>query len=277
MTTAHHRSARRIAGLVLATSIIAGLFVGLTHNTASAWSTTRYDKQKTILFIHGYNATSNSTNCGENFDVMINSLRASGYTGRMIRVGYYAGDTNCDTNLHWWGSYNDNDSWRNISRALDRYIWFAHTQWGETVDIVGYSMGGLIARGAVWGSQSGELGSHRLQVEDVLTLGTPHNGAQGWSLLFCFNPQCGSLQSGSADLQWLNRNMNPTTAWPVITDFTVVGSYDDWVVAPASATFMGTFAHRYLYWGISHTLNGSYMQDARALALARDALASDWV
>jgi len=49
-----------------------------------------------VLLIHGYNATSNSTDCGENFDWMIDRLREQGFTGPMVKVGFYSGDKHCE-------------------------------------------------------------------------------------------------------------------------------------------------------------------------------------
>ncbi|MFJ2591339.1 esterase/lipase family protein, partial [Streptomyces sp. NPDC087538] len=49
---------------------------------------------------------------------------------------------------------------------------------GQTVDLVGHSMGGLIIRAALAGYAKGDpTWPDTLYVEDVVTLGTPHKAA----------------------------------------------------------------------------------------------------
>ncbi len=46
------------------------------------------------------------------------------------------------------------------------------------VDVVGHSMGGLIVRGAVYGSSASQAGfSQPLMVEEAVMLAAPHDGA----------------------------------------------------------------------------------------------------
>ena len=103
---------------------------------------------------------------------MISQLRAEGFTGSMVRVGFYSGDVNCDVNLRLYGLFSDSSSWKAISKAFSTYVYHAFTSRGIAVDVVGYSMGGLISRGAVYGAQKGESGfAAPIDVEDSVTLG----------------------------------------------------------------------------------------------------------
>ena len=64
---------------------------------------------------------------------------------------------------------------QDIARDLARYVHTAYTRNGEPVDIVAHSMGGLVTRVALLGSAQGWEGfPPRLDVDNVVTLGTPH-------------------------------------------------------------------------------------------------------
>jgi hypothetical protein len=229
----------------------------------------------TILFVHGYNPTSTSTDCGGDFDAMISQLRSQGLNGAMVRVGYYSGDTNCDVNLHSYGNYGDRDSWKEIAKALSSYISGQYTSRGVTVDVVGYSMGGLIVRGAVYGSQKGETGfSAPINVSDGVTLGGPHNGA-AWYSNGCFWGQCSQLKPGASDIVWLNGNGNPQGT--KATTWTTIGSYNDDVVPWDSAIYMSIPQdHKVVFRNISHTgfIHPNYMHSWAVVNRAGNALAT---
>ncbi|MBA2625144.1 MAG: hypothetical protein H0U89_06030 [Acidimicrobiia bacterium] len=229
-------------------------------------------KSKAVLFVHGYNPTSTSTNCGGDFDPMITQLRSEGFTGPMVRVGFYSGDYNCDVNLRSYGSFGDSSSWKSVAKAFSSYVYSQYTSRGITVDVVGYSMGGLISRGAVWGSQRGESGfAPAIDVEDVVTLGTPHNGAAWYSNL-CLWGQCSTLKPGAADIQWLNQNGNPQGRSG--TEFTTVGSNGDWVVPTSSALYMTIpSSNKVAYCCTPHTGASNYMHSATVVARSGRALA----
>lgn len=232
------------------------------------------NKAKTVLFVHGYNPTSTSTNCGGDFDQMITWMRGQGFTGSMVKVGYYSGDTNCNVNLHSYGSYGDRDSWKNIAKAFSTYVYNTYTSKGIAVDVVGYSMGGLISRGAVWGTQKAEAGfSPRINVEDVVTLGGPHSGAAWYSYL-CLWGQCSSLKPGSTDINWLNQNGNPQGS--AGTEWTNIGSYQDDVVPWQSATSMSIPAsNKAVFSNVSHTglIHPNYMHASAVVTRAGNGLA----
>ena len=233
---------------------------------------TRNDRSKPVLLVHGFNLTSTSTDCGGDFDQMIATLRANGFTGPMVKVGYYSGDVHCDMNLHSYGSYGDRDSWKSIAKAFSTYVYNTYTSKGVAVDMVGYSMGGNIVRGAVWGAEKAEAGfSKPIDAEDVLTLGGVHNGA-AWFSYLCLWGQCSSLKPGATDINWLNQNGNPQGLHG--TDFTVIGSNGDAVVPAASATHMTVPAsNKVIYASVPHTGSNNYMHDPAVLARSVAALA----
>lgn len=267
-TTKPRGSAKPVA-VVLALLTALALLVG-TATPAAAHTANR---QKAVLFIHGYNPTSNSTDCGDTFDRMIGQLRAEGFTGSMIRVGFYSGDVNCDVNLRSYGSFSNSSSWKSISKAFSSYVYSQFTAKGITVDVVGYSMGGLIARGGVYGAQKAESGfSAPIDIEDVVTLGTPHQGAAWYSNL-CLWGQCTSLKPGATDINWVNQNGNPQGRYG--TDWTNIGSYGDWVTPAASGTSMSIASTaKVIYSDIPHTGSSNYMGNTTATTRTGNGLAN---
>ena len=198
------------------------------------------DKTRPIVFVHGYNFSPASVDCGGTFDTMIAQLRSDGFTGPMIKVGYYAADTNCDVNLHSYGSFDDRDSWKSIAKAFSNYVQTTYTSKGTTIDAVGYSMGALVVRGAIYGSSIAESGfAAPLDIEDYVSLGGPHAGA-AWYSNGCLWGQCAAMKPGSTDLNWLNQNTNPKGKNG--TDSTVIGSKADTTVPWESATYMSVYA-----------------------------------
>jgi pimeloyl-ACP methyl ester carboxylesterase len=230
------------------------------------------NKTKPVLFVHGYNPTSNSTDCGADFDSMINNLRSQGFTGPMVKIGFYSGDYNCNVNLRSYGSFGNSSSWKEIAKAFSKYIHAQYTSKGIAVDVVGYSMGGLIARGAVWGAQKGESGfSAPIDVEDVVTLGTPHNGAAWYSYL-CLWGQCATLKPGATDIKWLQQNGNPQGRYG--TEFTTIGSNGDAVVPSSSAVYMSIpSGQKVIYSNVPHTGSNNYMKNSTVVTRSANALA----
>ena len=253
-----------------AAAVLAVVLFGLLG--ASPADARTNDKAKPVLFVHGYNATSNSTDCGEAFDQMIGQLRAEGFTGPMVKIGFYSGDYNCNVDLRAYGSFSNSSSWKQIAKAFSNYVHREYTSKGIAVDVVGYSMGGLIARGAVWGAQKQESGfSPPIDVEDVATLGTPHKGAAWYSNL-CLWGQCTSLKPGSKDLNWLNQNGNPQGRNG--TEFTTIASDGDWVVPTSSGLYMTIpSSNKVTYCCTPHTGSGNYMRSASVITRSGGALA----
>src|SRR5579862_3224817 len=140
----------RLRAAVVAVAALAATFgAGLVAPPAGA--TPAASKGTTVLFIHGFSASAN-TDCNGTFGNMISQMKSDGFTGSQITVGYYSGDTNCNVNLHNYGSYGDGDPFTNIGQALSWYIYDTFTSNGISVNAVGYSMGGIILRAAVYGA-----------------------------------------------------------------------------------------------------------------------------
>ena len=78
--------------------------------------------------------------------------------------------------------------------------------WTRSVDVIGISMGGLIARHAAAKNSGSSLGDRRLRMARLFTIGTPHQGAQMATL-----PTLNSIQidmrSGSGFLKRLQRSL----------------------------------------------------------------------
>jgi hypothetical protein len=257
---------RRFRRLAVALAAFA-LLLGLTAAPAAARTDTT---NKVTLFVHGYSLTG-GTDCGGDFNSMISSLRSKGFTGPMVKLGFYTGDSNCDLSLRSWGSFSNGSSWKEIAKAFSKYVYSTYTSKGIPVDVVGYSMGGLITRGGVYGASNGQSGfSAPIDVEDMVTLGTPHNGA-AWYTNICLWGQCSTMKPGATDIKWINQNGNPQGKYG--TEFTAVGSNGDSVVSAASATYMSLPSSRKpIYSNVPHTGSRNYMHDATVVARAASAL-----
>lgn len=227
------------------------------------------DKTKPILLIHGWGLGAD-IDCGSTFNGMIAKLKAAGFTGPFVRVGFYSGGTNCDVNLRNWGPVEDGSHSKVVAQAFSKYISATYTSKGKAVDVVGYSMGGNVTRGAVQGSQAKEAGfSAPIDVEDVVTLGSPMNGA-AWYTSFCLWGMCSSLKPGSDDVKWLQKVGNPQGVKG--TEWTAFGSEADAVTPVDSALKIDVAANRKVrYADVPHTGSDNYM--GRADVIARAALA----
>ncbi|HLF16824.1 MAG TPA: hypothetical protein VI796_05270 [Candidatus Thermoplasmatota archaeon] len=112
------------------------------------------------------------------------------------------------------------------------------------VKAVGHSMGGLIIRYAI--QHIGDPGfPPSLCVSDVVTLGTPHDGAlERYSM--CGWTQCNEMNHGSGFLRGLGADQNPQTA-PGDTDWTVMGSFGDDSVGAYNAVHNIQAPHEILF------------------------------
>jgi len=229
----------------------------------------RQTRDKPILLVHGWSATG-GTDCGDTFDGMIAQLRAEGFTGPIVKVGYYTGDTNCDVDLRDWGSFDNSSSWKEVAKAFSHYVAATYTAQGQTVDVVGYSMGGIVARGAVYGSATAQSGfAGPLKVEDAVTLGAPHDGAE--VAVFCLWGQCATMKPGAADITWLNQDGDPQGVGG--TEWTAVGSEADAVTLVDSALHMSVPPERLVrYTDVPHTGSGNYLRRADVVTRVGEAL-----
>lgn len=229
------------------------------------------DKSKPVLLIHGWGLGAD-TDCGSTFNGMIAKLKAAGFTGPFVRVGFYSGGTNCDVNLRSWGPVDDGSHSKVVAQAFSKYVYATYTSKGKAVDVVGYSMGGSVARGAVQGAQAKEAGfSAPINVEDVVLLGAPMNGA-AWYSSFCLWGMCSSLKPGSDDVKWMQKVGNPQGV--AGTEWTAFGSDADAVTPVDSALKIDVPANRKVrYSDVPHTGSDNYMGRADVVARAATALA----
>lgn len=257
----------RPRAMAVALALLLAVVGGLTSSAPAGAD----DRTRPVLLLHGWSVSSD-TDCSGTFDRMIGQLQAEGFTGPFIKVGYYSGNTGCDVNLQDWGDVGDGTPFDELGQVFSQYVYSTFTSQGVTVDVVGYSMGGVVARAGIYGSGSGQGGfSPPIAVEDAVTLGSPHQGA-AWYTNVCFWGQCAAMRPGSSQVAWLNGNGDPQGAGG--TDWTVIGSDEDAVVPADSALSMSVPAARKARYGdVPHTGSGNYMGRTDVTSRAATALA----
>lgn len=240
------------------TALLVALVLGLT--AAAAWGAPAAQAATaapapmpsngagdTVYFIKGY--TPDGISCRSKWKAATRAMRAWGWTGRFERVGLYAADTRrqgCTVNLldpkPERGTVDI--PIKDLGKALAWNIYNKYSSKGKSVDIVGHSMGGLIARAAIAGYQRHEQGwPPLLYIEDVVTLGTPHKGALA---VTANDRQSQDMRPWSAFMSWLGRTPNPQAEGG--TDWTAIGSHADVVVPTESTTpVWDGFAHLVRY------------------------------
>lgn len=238
------------------------------------------DRSKPIVYVHGFDpGFSSGYDCHAYWDTMADRLEGWGHTGERVTVQYYYADYNCTytenhhgshskhhASGHYLGGHTRDTSIRHLGYHL---AWMIHDHFtvnGQAVDVVGHSMGGLIARYAVAGVANGHADfPPALLVEDVMTMGTPHGGT-GWAY-GCAWVECFEMRPGSSFMGWLAANAQDPQATGG-TDWTLMGSEDDGIVSHTSAVDM-TASHKvvYFWWmGIDHVeyptkTSGSFTAD----------------
>jgi Palmitoyl protein thioesterase len=230
------------------------------------------NRTKPIVFVHGLDAFGDAgVDCAATWNTMANRLGQFGHTGTKFTVKYYWGDTNCSGALDAYGSHSTHfprtDAHQAGSHDMDGDIrhlgyhlaWMIYNKWsasGVTIDAVGHSMGGLILRYAISRVQAGDSAfPPSLLIEDVVTLGTPHQGS-GWASGCTWAYECVQMENGSAFVTSLAQNPQGAGG----TDWTLVSSYDDGIVSEGSGVGM-TAAHKVSYLGSMNIGHSDYMND----------------
>lgn len=77
-------------------------------------------------------------------------------------------------------------------------------EWTVEVDVVGYSMGGILARLAAEAPEEDESCRKRLRIRTLYTLATPHAGTHAWGDFFAPDTSARQMQKESAALAALN-------------------------------------------------------------------------
>jgi pimeloyl-ACP methyl ester carboxylesterase len=228
---------KRRAALVTS---IAALALAVLAPAASAADTQ-------ILLVHGYGPSAQGKDCnGSTWKDALRYYQDAGGRERssMTTIGYYEGDdpANCDV-IVGDGAASNARPIQDIARDLAIYIDREYTSKGTPVDVIAHSMGGLIVRVALLGSAQGWDGfpSNKLNVDDVVTLSTPHQGV--------------ASPSANDDRQW--QQMGPDSPfidrlheqgsglgddWADGTDWSLVGSKEDATVSHDSGIDKGSHA-----------------------------------
>ena len=233
------------AAAVAAVVLIAVLGVRLLGGTAPAGPAVAQDRPGTVVLVPGYGGSTSAV------QVLAARLQAA---GRMAVVVALPGDGTGD--LH------------EDVQVLDAAVHGALGAGAPSVDVVGYSAGGVVAR--MWEADGGAALTRR-----VVTLGSPHHGTKVAGLGERYVPAacpvaCRQLVPGSTLLQGLNRG-DETPAGPQWLSLWTTD--DDTVTPPDSARLAGAtnLALQDLCPGaqVSHS---QLPRDPRVQALVLDAL-----
>jgi triacylglycerol esterase/lipase EstA (alpha/beta hydrolase family) len=230
----------------------------------------RSDGRSKVIFVHGFDPSGvlgAAVNCKEYWASAINYFKSKGYANnQLITYGYYkkkSGSDGCTTRFKTKsGKYGTrNTSLTDVAKHFANRVYNAYSSspyGGQKVDVVAHSMGGLVVRSAMYHVRKGTPGfPPYLYIEDVVTLGTPHNGASDFQLNLCaFHDalQCRQMRKGSNFLNGLPQTPSKSHMG---TDWTVVSSYDDKTVSASSGAWINA-QHKLQYndsgnRAISHT------------------------
>ena len=199
-----------------------------------------------LLLVHGYGSAAEGKDC--NGSTWANALRYYQDAGGRERaslttIGYYPGDKGrCDAMIGDGNASNQRPI-QDIARDLAIYIDREYTSKGKPVDVIGHSMGGLIARVALLGSAQGWAGfpSKQLDVEDVVTLSAPHQGVASPSAHD--DEQWQQMRPGSGFIKRLHEDGSGLgDDWASGTDWSLVGSHEDTTVTHDSGIDKGNDA-----------------------------------
>jgi pimeloyl-ACP methyl ester carboxylesterase len=192
-----------------------------------------------LLLVHGHGDAANGKDCnGDTFADALDYYQDAGGRTRasMTTIGFYAGDRGrCDAMIGD-GKASNARPLQDIAKDLAHYI----DRRGRAVDVIGHSMGGLIVRVALLGSAQGWDGfpQRKLDIDDVVTLGTPYQGVASPSAHA--DRQWQQMRRGSGFLDRLHeRGSGLGDAWASGTDWTLIGSKEDGTVRHDSAIDKG--------------------------------------
>ena len=223
-----------------------------------------------VYFVHGWQHDA-SADCDQ-WNDMKAAFRDWSRQGSFDTVAYYGLDEDCSANIDGAGSHgeyyagDDNDHGAgpctdppctnghtndtDIRHLAYHFAWNVYNRYskdGKSVDIVAHSMGGLIVRYALMKVEMADSAPFPpyLYVEDVVTLGTPHKGSGAASGCSWTSDQCGQMRNDADFIRYIGEHgQYPQPSGLLTTDWTVIGSYADGLVAELSATGMGCACSR---------------------------------
>lgn len=216
----------------------------------------------TVFFVHGFDPDGEtpSSDCSDYWSSAFKHFEEPYWTGDLVTFGYYSGGEREDCTYKYNGTRGT--SIETVAKALANRIYDGYSRHGRKVDVVAHSMGGLVIRAALYhvANETPDFPPY-LYVEDVATLGTPHDGANDAQLALCKaafegQKQCSEMTQGSNFLKGLPET--PSSGSDVFrTDWTVVSSSRDATVSQRSGTWVHA-NHKIQYSGnrteaISHT------------------------
>ena len=179
----------------------------------------------------------------------------------MRTIGFYKGDKEFCDDVVGDGKASRERPIQDIAKDFANHIYDKYTSKGKEVDIVAHSMGGLISRVAVLGTREDWPGfPPKVAVEDVVTLGTPHQGLTKG----CSNPgkdpddgctrqwhqMTRKSQGGSGFIAKLHESAKGKKdrgfddPWAKGIDWSLVGSLEDKTVFYNSGIDEGYYAHQ---------------------------------
>jgi pimeloyl-ACP methyl ester carboxylesterase len=199
-----------------------------------------------LLLVHGYGDAGTGKGCnGDTFKNALAYYQNAGGRPRasLTTIGYYPGDKGrCDAMIGDGNASNQRPI-QDIASDLALYIDSEYTSQGRSVDIIGHSMGGLIARVALLGSAQGWEGfpNRRLNVGNVVTLSAPHQGVAKPSAHD--DAQWRQMAPGSGFIERLHKaGSDLGDPWANGTDWSLVGSHEDGTVTHDSGIDKGAGA-----------------------------------
>lgn len=225
------QQARRSTTLFITTLLVMAIAF-VTATPANAAPSRSNGGTNPVLFIHGFDPDGPAdTNCADYWDSAITHFGDSGWTrGNLLTYGYYATGPKSDCNFNYVGTRAT--SLTTIAKSLAETIYYSWTVNNEKIDVVAHSMGGLVVRSMLYHVANGTPGwPPELYIEDVVTLGTPHDGAEPAQLAACRiafpgQRQCTEMTPGSDFLSELPETTSSGSA-AFRTDWTVASSYND--------------------------------------------------
>lgn len=210
-----------------------------TRRRTAPAGTPRRDNSRTerVYLVHGLN-TRSRTDCSATWRAALWSLRRDGWKGPLDTVGYYRDDAHCAVAVTGRAGYTSNTSIKELGRAFAWLVYRRDTRHGRSVDVVAHSMGGLVVRAALAGVRDHEKGfPPRLYIEDVVSVGTPHDGGL---LSSCTVLECRQMreQDGGGPVGALLDRLDENPQSTQGTDWTLIASDADTLVPAASALGM---------------------------------------
>ena len=197
-----------IAVIVIAAVLVAGFRTVLRDDDTTTVTSTS-DRPGPVLLIPGYGGGTSG------LEVLADQLRAVGRTATVVPIG------------------DGTDDLGEQAEVVDVYVQAALADGAPSVDIVGYSAGGVVAR--VWASEhDGDQVARR-----IVTLGSPHAGAEiaaaGAALAPGACPEaCQQLVPGSSLLANLPLPVSSPPDW-----LSLWTTQDEVVTPPSSAELAG--------------------------------------